>query len=58
MIGRADRIRLSVQKLSEAIWNLDQLEPLDPELKFQYSRIQEARAYLMKLLKDEIKDAK
>jgi len=53
MVGRADRIRLSVQKLTEAIWNLDQLEPLEPELKFQYTCIQEVRAYLMKLLKDE-----
>ena len=53
MVGRTDRIRLSVQKLTEAIWNLDQLEPLEPELKVQYSRIQEARAYLIKLIKDE-----
>jgi len=58
MVGRMDRIRLSVQKLTEAIWNLDQLEPLEPELKFQYSRIQEARAYLMQLLKDETEIAK
>jgi len=54
MVGRADRIRLSVQKLTEAIWNLDQLEPLEPELKVHYSRIQEARAYLIKLIKDEV----
>jgi hypothetical protein len=53
MVGRTDRIRLSVQKLTEAIWNLDQLESLEPELKVQYSRIQEARAYLIKLIKDE-----
>ena len=53
MVGRADRIRLSVQKLTEAIWNLDQLEALEPELKFQYTRILEARAYLVRLLKAE-----
>jgi hypothetical protein len=58
MGGRADRIRLSVQKLTEAIWNLDQLEPLEPDLKVQYSRIHEARTYLIKLLKDEAERAK
>jgi len=53
MAGKADRIRLSVQKLTEAIWNLDQLEPLDRDLKAEYTRIQDARAGLMKILKDE-----
>lgn len=48
---------MSIQKLTEAIWNLDQLEPLELELKVQYSRIQEARAYLMKLLKNETESA-
>jgi len=56
MDGRAERIRLTIQKLTEAIWNLDQLEPLEPDLRFQYSRIQEARAYLIRLLKDGIED--
>ncbi|HUK50819.1 MAG TPA: hypothetical protein VLV18_07265 [Terriglobales bacterium] len=54
MSKRSERIRECVQKLTEAIWNLDQLEPLDPELKAQYSSIQETRRQLMEQLKKEL----
>ena len=53
MTGRNDRIRLIVQKLSEAIWNLDQLQPLNEELKEEYVRIQLAREHLMKHVKKD-----
>ena len=48
MTGRNDRIRIVVQKLTEAIWNLDQLQPLNEELQEEYVRIQLAREHLMK----------
>jgi hypothetical protein len=50
---RSERIQVCVQKLTESIWNLDQLEVLDPELKAQYVAIQETRNRLMQLLKNE-----
>jgi len=50
---KSDHLRLAVQKLTEAIWNLDQLEPLTPELKQQYDSIHTARKRLVKLLKNE-----
>jgi hypothetical protein len=49
-----NRIRLVIQKLTEAIWNLDQLEPLDSELKAQYELIRAARENLMKRVKREV----
>jgi hypothetical protein len=45
------RVRNAIQKLTETIWNLDQLEPLSPELKDEYERIQLARKNLMNVLK-------
>jgi hypothetical protein len=53
MTGRNDRIRTVVQKLTEAIWNLDQLQPLDEELKEEYTRIQLARERLMKQVRKD-----
>jgi hypothetical protein len=53
MAEKIDRLRGAVQKLTEAIWNLDQLEPLSPELKEQYDSIRNAREYLVKLLKNK-----
>ena len=47
----SDRLRAAVQKLTEAVWNLDQLEPLTPELKQEYARIQLARENLMKVIR-------
>ena len=47
----SDRLRTAVQKLTEAVWNLDQLEPLTPELKQEYARIQLARENLMKVIR-------
>jgi hypothetical protein len=51
MSGRNDRIRIAIQKLTEAIWNLDHLQPLEQELREEYVRIQAARENLMKYLK-------
>ena len=53
MTGRNDRIRIIVQKLSEAIWNLDQLQPLNEELEEEYVRILLAREHLMKQVKKD-----
>jgi hypothetical protein len=50
MSSRNDRIRLAIQKLTEAIWNLDQIQPLEQELKEEYVRTQTARENLMKHL--------
>ncbi len=43
-----DQIRSARQKLTEAIGNLDQLEPLDLDLRSQYELIQAVRQSLMK----------
>lgn len=53
MTDRNDRIRTIVQKLTEAIWNLDQLQPLNEELEEEYVRIQLAREHLMKQVKKD-----
>jgi hypothetical protein len=47
------RVRNAIQKLTEAIWNLDQLEALAPELKEEYERIQLTREKLMKILRTQ-----
>jgi hypothetical protein len=47
----SDRIRAAIQKLTEAIWNLDQLEPMAPEVKEEYACIQRAREKLVALVK-------
>ena len=52
MSGRNDRIRMAIQKLTEAAWNLDQLQPLETGLNEEYVRIQAARENLMKYLKN------
>ncbi len=51
MTGRKDRIRIIIQRLTEAIWNLDQLQPLEAGLQVEYERIQTARENLMKLVR-------
>ena len=51
MTDRNERLRLIIQKLTEAIWNLDQLEPLEPELKEQYVALQTAREKFVSLAK-------
>ncbi len=43
-----NRVRTAIQKLTEAIWNPDQLDPLDPGLRSQYESIQTVRHNLMK----------
>lgn len=48
-----NRIRIAIQKLTEAIWNLDQLQPLDKGLEEEYVRIQLAREHLMKQVKKD-----
>lgn len=53
MNGSNDRIRITIQKLTEAIWNLDQLQPLEPGLKVEYERIHTARENLMKLARKD-----
>ncbi len=49
-----ERLRTAIQKLTEAIWNLDQLEPLDPDLRSQYELIQAVRQNLMKRNNKEV----
>ncbi len=51
MTDRNDRIRIVIQKLTEAIWNLDQLEPLEADLKEQYDSLQRAREKFVELAK-------
>jgi ribosome recycling factor len=48
-----NRIRIAIQKLTEAIWNLDQLQPLDKGLEEEYVRIQLVREHLMKQVKKD-----
>jgi hypothetical protein len=50
-----DKLRDAIQKLTEAIWNLDQIELLTPELKEEYARIQLARENLMRIVKESPK---
>jgi hypothetical protein len=45
------RIRAAIQKLTEAIWNLDQLDPMASEVKEEYACIQRAREKLVALVK-------
>jgi len=52
MVDKLDRLHAAVQKITEAIWNLDQLEPLSPEMRVQYDGLQAIRAEIMKLLKE------
>ncbi len=51
MTDRNDRIRIVIQKLTEAIWNLDQLEPLEADLKEQYDTLRRAREKFVELAK-------
>jgi hypothetical protein len=51
-----DKLRNAIQKLTEAIWNLDQLELLTPGLKEEYARIQLARENLMRIVKESKKN--
>jgi len=52
MMSNSDRLRIAIQKLTEAIWNLDQVDSLTPEVKEEYTAIQRARAKLVALVKD------
>lgn len=52
MKDRNTQIRIAVQKPTEAIWNLDQIDPKEEALKEEYERIQTAREKLMKFLKN------
>jgi hypothetical protein len=45
------RLRAAIQKLTEAIWNLDQIELMSPEVKEEYASIQRTREKLMTLVK-------
>lgn len=45
------RLRTAIQKLTEAIWNLDQIELMSPEVKEEYASIQRTREKLMTLVK-------
>ncbi len=45
------RLRSAIQKLTEAIWNLDQIEMMTPELKEEYASIQRTREKLIELVK-------
>ena len=52
MMSNSDRLRMAIQKLTEAIWNLDQLGSMTPEMKEEYAAIQRAREKLVALVKD------
>ena len=52
MISNSDRLRVAIQKLTEAIWNLDQVDSMSPEVKEEYTTIQRAREKLVALVKD------
>lgn len=45
------RIQTAIQKLTEAIWNLDRITPLSGVLRVEYKRIHTARENLMRQLK-------
>jgi hypothetical protein len=45
------RLRAAIQKLTEAIWNLDQIELMSPEVKEEYASIQRTREKLMTQVK-------
>jgi len=51
MSSNSNHLRAAIQKLTEAIWNLEQLDPITSEVKEEYSRIQSARENLMKFVK-------
>lgn len=53
MTDPPDQIRTAIQKLTEAIWNLDQLQPLEPSLQAEYELIQTVRGNLMKLIRNQ-----
>ena len=51
MMSNADKLRMAIQKLTEAIWNLDQLDSMTPEVKEEYAAIQRTREKLVALVK-------
>ena len=51
MSSNSNHLRAAIQKLTEAIWNLEQLDQITSEVKEEYSRIQSARENLMKFVK-------
>jgi len=51
MMSNADRLHMVIQKLTEAIWNLDQLDSMTPEVKEEYAAIQRTREKLVALVK-------
>ena len=55
MSSNSDRFRVAIQKLTEAIWNLEQLDSMSPEMKAEYSAIQRVRERLMVMLKSSEK---
>ena len=51
MMSNANRLHMAIQKLTEAIWNLDQLDSMTPEVKEEYAAIQRTREKLVALVK-------
>jgi hypothetical protein len=51
MMSDSGRLREAIQRLTEAIWNLDQIETMSPEMKEEYASIQRAREKLVSLVK-------
>ena len=45
------RLNAAVQKLTEALWNLDQIESMAAEVKEEYESIRRTRERLMVLVK-------
>jgi len=52
MSQKSDRVRVSIQKLTEAIWNLEQLDSMSSEIKEEYATIIRVREHLVTMLKN------
>lgn len=52
MSSDSDKLRVAIQRLTEAIWNLEQLSSMSPEVKEEYGSIQRVRERLMVMLKN------
>jgi len=51
MMSNPDKLRVAIQKLTEAIWNLEQLDSMSPEVKEEYATVQRVRERLVIVLK-------
>jgi len=51
MMSNSDKLRVAIQKLTEAIWNLEQLDSMSTEVKEEYATVQRVRERLVIVLK-------